>query len=274
MPTRPIKTLSISLLLLGISASTIAQTPVAYVLEVDGKWSLSSNSSNLLRAGQKLAAGGVIRIDSPSRSNRIVIANLRGEIIITRNCEVEVCSRPIKLSGVAAQRSLASVVFDAAMDLIWGAPDRYSAHRSRSDELSDGVVKLSEDRIDFGSVLRKPGRYYLRWRTVPAKSESAGKWSDPTAVILDPQGLALVTASSFKPGLFEVNLLRSMGNGYEPTAAAWVLVCAAPAYEKCNASYQEAVELTKKWGDQVKPEAARLFLQAHLDSLARQTVVP
>lgn len=271
MAIRPIKILSISLLLLGISASTIAQTPVAYVLEVDGKWFLSSNSSNLLRPGQKLAAGGVIRIDSPSRSNRIVIANLRGEIIITRNCEVEVCNRPIKLSGLPAQRSLAGVVFDAAMDLIWGAPDRYSVHRSRSDELADGVVKFSEDKIDFGAVLKKPGRYYLRWRTVPGESESASKWSDPTAVILDPQGLALVTASSFKPGLYEVNLLRSMGNGYEPTAAAWVLVCASPAYEKCNASFQEAVELTKKWGDQVKPEAARLFIQAHLDSLARQT---
>jgi hypothetical protein len=270
MTIRPIKILSISLLLLGISIPAIAQTPVAYVLEVDGKWFLSSNGSNLLRPGQKLAAGGVIRIDSPSRSNRIIIANLRGEIIITRNCEVEACNRPIKLSGLPAPRSLAGVVFDAAMDLIWGAPDRYSVHRSRGDELSDGVVKLSGDKIDFRPVLKKPGRYYLRWRTVPAGSEAASKWSDSTDVILDSQSVALVTVSSFKPGLYEVNLLRSMGNGYEPTAAAWVLVCAAPAYEKCNASFQEAFELTKKWGDRVKPEAARLFLQAHLDSLARQ----
>jgi len=248
----------------------MAQASVAYVLEVDGNWFLASNSANLLRPGQKLAAGGVIRIDSPSRSNRIVIADLRGEIIITRNCEVEVCNRPIKLPDLPAQRSVVGVVFDAAMDLIWGAPDRYSVHRSRSDELSDGVVKLSEDKIDFGSVLKKPGRYYLRWRSVPVGSEAASKWSDPTEVILQSQGLALVTVSSFKPGLYEVNLLRSMGNGYEPTAAAWVLVCASPSYEKCNSSFQEATELTKKWGDRVKPEAARLFIQAHLDSLARQ----
>lgn len=264
-----IKFFLIGLLVFFCSFPANAQTSIGYVLDFDGTWYLNGDRSNVLKRGAKLPAGGVIRIDSASRSNLLVIANLRGEIIITRTCETESCSRPIKLPENQPPRSFGSAIFDAAMGLIWGSPDRYSAHRSRSEELTDGVVKLSEDKIDFTPVLKKPGRYYLRWRLVPGATEAASRWSDPINVNIERDSLA--PAPAFKPGLYEVNLMRQMGNGYEPTGAAWVLVCSSPEYEQFSSSFREATELTKQWGDRVKPEAARLFLQAHLDQLAKQT---
>lgn len=252
---------------IGFGASSIfAQKYVGYVLDIEGNWVL--NGSNTLSQGEKLPAAGLIRLNSPSRFNRIVIANLRGEIIISRNCSVDNCSRAFSLPRQAPPSSMLNTAFDTVMEMIWGSPDRYSAHRSRSGELSDGVLKLSGEKIDFSSILNDQGEQYLRWQVVSQNKDDCNMWSPP--IKLDKT--AIVSTSDLKPGLYMFELMRRMGSNYETMSSAWVLVAGESDYENKSSSFQQAKKLTEKWGENVKPETVRLFLQAKLDDLAKQVV--
>ncbi len=245
------------------AASIFAQTNVGYVLDIEGNWVL--NGSNALSQGEKLPAAGSIRLNSASRFNRIVIADLRGEVIISRNCAVDNCSRAFSLPRNAPTNSILNAAFDTVMEMIWGSPNRYSAHRSRSGELSDGVLKLNGATIDLKSVLNNQGEQYLRWQAVSPNKDDSCVWSPP--IKLDKT--ATVSAADFKPGLYTFELRRRMGESYETTSSAWILVADETSYEKTLASFQQAKDLTKKWGETVKPETVRLYLQAKLDDLAR-----
>ncbi len=245
------------------AVSTFAQNNVGYVLDIEGNWVL--NGSNALSQGEKLPAAGLIRLNSSSRFNRIVIADLRGEVIISRNCAIDNCSRAISLPRQAKPSSAWNTAFDTVMEMIWGSPNRYSAHRSRSGELSDGVLKLSDETIDFKSVLNNQGEQYLRWQAISQNKDDSCIWSPP--IKLDKT--AIVSPSDFKPGLYTFEMGRRMGDSYETTSSAWILVADEANYEKTRSLFQQAKELTEKWGETVKPETVRLYLQAKLDDLAR-----
>ncbi len=248
------------------AASVFAQQNVGYVLDIEGNWVL--NGSNALSQGEKLPAAGSIRLNSSSRSNRIVIADLRGEVIIKRDCAVDNCTRAFSLPRQAPPSSMWNAAFDTVMEMIWGAPNRYSVHRSRSGELSDGVLKLSGETVDFSPFLSNQGEQYLRWQLVSQNKDDSHTWSQP--IKLDK--FAIVSASDFKPKLYIFELMRRMGNNYETTSSAWILVTNKANYEKTKSSFQQAKELTEKWGSNVKPETVRLYFQAKLDDLARQVV--
>lgn len=255
------------LIVIGFAAiSLAAQSPVGYVVEIEGNWVL--NGSNALSLGEKLPAAGSIRRQSSSRDDRITIADMRGNVLepVSRNCGNGNCSGVITLPRQARASSLWNVAFDTVMEAIWGSPNRYSAHRSRSGEISDGVVKLTDGKIDLSSVLKIQGDQHLRWRVISQKEDSAAEWTKPVKL----EKTALV--SGFQPGLYEINLVRSNGGNYEPVASAWILVATAADYEKAQASFRAAQELTKTWGDKVRPESMQLFLQASLDNLARKAV--
>jgi hypothetical protein len=135
--------------------------------------------------------------------------------------------------------------------------------------LLDGVVKLDRGEIDFSPVLKNTGRYYLRWRARPRQGQ-AGNWSNPISLNLERGGTALVTSPNFKPGVYEVNLLRNVKGIYEPFASAWILVSTPPEYENLAASFRLAVELTEQWESKLESTTPREFLHAHLDYLAEQ----
>ncbi|MCY7346450.1 MAG: hypothetical protein LH614_09565 [Pyrinomonadaceae bacterium] len=254
-------------LAIGFGATSIfAQKDVGYVLDIEGNWVL--NGSNALSQGEKLPAAGSIRPNSSSRYNRIVIADLRGEVLISRNCAVDNCSRAFSLPRQPPPSSMLNTAFDAVMELIWGSPNRYSTHRSRGGELSDGVLKLSGDKVDFSSVLKIETEQYLRWKAISQNKDDSPTWSPPIKLAKAPT----VSASDFKPGLYAFELMRRMGGNYETTSSAWILIADEANYEKNRASFQEAKELAEKWGEKVKPETAKIYLQAKLDDLARQTV--
>jgi len=266
--------LSINLLFIfagALSTSSIAaQTPVGYVLELQGNWYLNRNVSSVLRRWQKLPPASSISIEKPTPDDYIVVVSLSGEIIDSRHCHVDNCLRPINLPRAPAQRSWLQVMFQGTMDLLLGSPDRYSRHGIRNlPALSDGVVKLEKGEIDFSPVLKNTGRYYLRWRARP-RGGKAGNWSNPVSLNLKRGGTALVAVPDFKPGLYEVNLLRYEMGSYEPFASAWVLVSMPPEHENFAASFRQAVELTEQWESKVDSTTSRQFLHAHLDYLAGQ----
>lgn len=267
--------LSVSLVVISFTSLVAAQssrTPVGYVLEIQGEWHLIGNSSPLKR-WQKLRPGGTVRVKTPTPDTRIVIASLGGSIIDSRNCDAGVgeCAKPIKLPGNNTGRSLLGVVFDVTTEFLLGAPDRYEriGTRPMGGALSDGVVKLDSGEIDFRPVLKQTGRYYLRWRARP-RSGKAGEWSSPVGFRTEMGQPALVAVSDFKPGLYEINLQNFKDGTYETFASAWVLVSTSPRYESAAASFQQAVDLTEKWGTTVEPDTSRRFLRAHLDYLAEQ----
>lgn len=274
------KMLSISLLSISLAVISFSpllrtaqafQTPVGYVLEIEGEWYLNGDTSRPLERWQKLPPGGTISIKARTPAARIVISSLNGGLVDSRDCEADGCSRPITLPGNKAPRSLLRVGFDATVALLLGSPPVYSIHRVRTfgGALTEGVVKLDRGEIDFSPVLKQTGRYYLRWRK-RAPASKPGKWSNRVGLGTESDRPALVAASNFKPGLYEVNLQRLEGGSYETFASAWVMVSAATGYENAAASFRQAVALTEQWGTKVEPDTARQFLRAHLDYLAGQ----
>lgn len=257
-------TLAICFLIL-MSNTTEAQTTVGYVLEVSGSWVL--NGSNTLSQGERLPAAGSIRLTTRSRSSRIVIANLRGEILTSRNCAVDNCSSAIILPRGPKPSSTWNAVFATAMELIWGAPDKYSAHRSRSGDISDGVLKIVDGKVDFAPVLISQGEQYFRWHRVSNSTDEKPLGSLPVRLPNPP----VVSSPDLQPGLYSFDLLRRVGDNFETVSSARILITSEDKFEKTRNSFQEAVELTEKWGTSVKPETARLYLQTRLVELARES---
>nr|QEO73727.1 hypothetical protein [uncultured bacterium] len=135
------KMLWVTVLFVGLTVISFAptvtartpQTPVGYVLEIEGEWYLNGNTSEPLRRWQKLPSGGTVRIKALTPGARIVVAGLSGEIIGNRDCDSnDGCSQPIKLPKGHMQRSLLRVALDATVDLLWGSPDRYALARVRN----------------------------------------------------------------------------------------------------------------------------------------------
>lgn len=247
-----------------------AQTSIGYALEIQGDWRLNSNSSTPLRRWQKLPPGGSISIQVPTREAQIVIVSLSGQLIETRKCWKDDCSRPINLPKLRPQRSVLGLAFEAAAELIFGSPPRYSVHRNRTfDGLSDGVARLDKDQIDLTPLLKQTGRYYVSWRPRPLRGRP-GRWSDPVGIRMQLGQPSLVPVTNFKPGLYEINLQRQTGEIYETFASAWILVSAHPNYDRAVASFQQAVDLTEQWGTNVEPYTSQQFLRAYLDYLAQQ----
>src|SRR5689334_6572175 len=71
-------------------SSAFAQQKVGFVLEMHGKWS-DGDAQGFLKLGQLLPGEAVLSNVAPVDDDRIVIANLHGEIIKTVRCKDEVC---------------------------------------------------------------------------------------------------------------------------------------------------------------------------------------
>ena len=248
------------------AVSLAAQSTVGYVADFKGTWIL--NGSKTLSWGDSLPAAGSIRRQSSAGSDFITNADRRGKVIpsASRNCEGD-CSRVITLPGKAPSNSMldaVGAVFGTIAATVSEAPHRKRLHQIRSGELSEAVVTLTNSKIDLSTVLKTQGEQYLRWRVVSAKEARETEWTKP--VKLDKTTLL----SGFQAGLYEISLVRSNGGNFEPVAAAWILVTTAADYQTMQASFHEVQELIKQWGDNVRPETGRLFLQATLDTLARK----
>jgi len=251
--------------------SSVAQTPIGYVLEIEGSWHVNNDFNNTLTLGGKLPASGVISVRSPSRSDRIVIANMRGKIIAARHCAIQDCTRNFTLPQRAPLRSAANVLFRTAMDLIWGAPARYSFHRSRNSPLPDGLAKLEGQALDLSQLLTEQRQYHIRWREVPPAGAAEGVWSQTMMVEVREGSPAYIHVKDVKPGLYEFSLLRPLeGRLVSDGSSSFVLVLPPTKFAKALASFRQATKTTEGWGDKIKPETAQLFLRAYLDGLAQE----
>ena len=186
MPT----TLNLALMACLLCVRLEAQQSAGFVLDMDGIWT-SAGSSQPLSRGQHLPAGALLRNDSPSNGDRIVVANLNGEVVKRIRCKSGVCKEcndsgacndPIRaLPSATPQAGALASSFEAVMELFLGKPDRYSAHRVRGEGLAEAVLQLADGRCDLAPAFRNvdKGRYYIQFKSLSEPGSASGIGFDP-----------------------------------------------------------------------------------------------
>jgi hypothetical protein len=252
--------------------SALGVENVGYVFEVRGEWTLNGDSRELLRTGQELPAGGVIRNRSGDASDRIAVAGRAGLIIDNRSCGGGHCGSPIRLPRASRHEpTLMSVLMDTAMKLLRSDPERYRVYIIRGVTLQEAVARLADDRLDLSAVFAKAGAgtYHLRLTPLSEKVE-AGREPLPQVVFAwDPARPSPLPARGLHPGLYELTLLKDDGLGPTPVTA-WFFALGAGDFKDAAASFAEARRLTLRMGRGVSRQAARSFERAWLDHLSKK----
>jgi hypothetical protein len=129
-------------------------------------------------------------------------------------------------------------------------------------EVREAVIPLRDGRADLAPALRDAlrGPYQLRMRPFPG-----GVPLPPVSVQWMPGNPAAVPASALTPGLYRLEVLDSGRTASE----AWILLCGPADFLSRSAEFQQAIEQTARWSDEMDAAAMRPLLRAYLESLAR-----
>lgn len=256
---------------------------IGFVLNLYGKWFLEveGQTPERINSGRALPAGGTIRVQSPDSSNFIDIVLLNTGTI-SRSCcnkdksrKREECDKPISLPKTIENKSSLLERMLVSMKQLLQRPERPVAALSRGGgHMEDSVIKLEDDQVDLSPVFNnmEGGLYHLSFRTVVHDTESSSEMSlDKVDLKWEPDHAFRIKIKHLKPGLYKLRLLEMYGEHYEPTPSeAWVLFVEPEKFEQAFASYQEAVQLTSKWSEDIKPDSVRNFLRSYLELLAGQ----
>jgi hypothetical protein len=275
--------------------AVMAQTNVAYVLDIGGQWQVEGAGQNLQR-GNSLRANARVRASATrGTSTFIIIANLNGNIIARKYCrDSGACDSPIQLPAAAAAPSLISRVFGTVISLWGGNSSKYGTLGSRdaARALKEGVALLKDGQVDLTAALNTLPKdtYRLRFVTIPCVDLALCKTIlGPVDVMWEPGKPALIPAGDLKSGLYEVQLLRKNAGPVVPTekgTEAWVLVSPPANYDAQAAAFAAAKDLTKSWqatmqsmnqgesGKTIKGTTVSSFLRATLDHLAAEPQQP
>ncbi|HSK72893.1 MAG TPA: hypothetical protein VK892_14420, partial [Pyrinomonadaceae bacterium] len=255
------------LIVFGACVSFIEAQRIGYVFEIRGNWYLNGNTP--LRQGQEVPASGIISTKSPGRFDYIKIADLNSKIRINQRCS-QACS--FGLPNAAAEPGYFSAILSTLMNLIREPTRKRTQVVARNvNVISEGIVKLENNKINLQPLLNLEGKNYLKWRKIHLESEKFGDWSLPIELKTEG-GAAIVSPAGFQPGLYEFALLRKMENSFEETDSAWVLISSAEDFEKNKQSFKKVEELIENLGDEIRSETALLFRNVYLDNLARENV--
>jgi hypothetical protein len=137
--------------------------------------------------------------------------------------------------------------------------------RGLESQLKEAVVPLAGDRVDISAVFQDvdSGSYRVRFESV------SGGMRTPTLQVDWTKGTSVsVTIPGVTAGLYKLQLLD--GNGQQTGSDAKVLINEPEDFKKNRAAFQEALDATKKWPDEVDARAPRAFLRQVLDGLSRQ----
>jgi hypothetical protein len=256
-----------------ITANSASAQEIGYVLDISGDWTL--NNDTALTNSSPVTANGVIATKSPSdRANYIVIANRSGKIIARKACRNSgECNNPIRLPS-PTQPSVAGELFKDIMGWWWRSePKKYAAAESKGTNLNEAVAKLQNNQLDLSSVflLMDADDYVLKLEPLfQVDKPTREKSGRPISYQWDPKKPKPLVGVELTPGLYRLSLLSNENEVWEETGTdAWVLISNQARYEELQASFKQAVDLTKDWGKRVKPNTARSFLRAELDRLSK-----
>jgi hypothetical protein len=138
--------------------------------------------------------------------------------------------------------------------------------RGLEPELNDAVVLLTGDHLDVSPAFQgmESGNYRVRLEPVSGGKTTAPAlvtWTEGSSVSLSVPGLAR--------GLYKLGQVDA--NGQLAAPETWVLVSRPEDFEKNRSTFQEALDATKKWPDEVDARAPRAFLRQVLDGLSQQS---
>lgn len=256
----------------GTSPLLLAQQRVGYVLEMQGKWTISGTSENL-NLGQSIVGGTLLMNFSPVDGDRIVIANLQGEIVKTIRCKSGVC-RECRESGACydpvhplpnkpESASTVTTAFNAVLELFANKPDRYSVHRVRGSVAAiakNGVVRFDSSEIEASDFLDGQEKGSYEFQFIPLSGEGSGTRalkSNLNPFNWTPGQKASLAIEGIHAGLYEVRI----AHGGE-TSSGWVLMCNPASYSSSDASFQAFKSQTDSWGASVSQATKQAYQRA------------
>jgi hypothetical protein len=258
-------------------APVFAQQNVGFVLDLHGKWT-DGDGQGFLKLGQLLPGEAVLSNPSPAENDRIIVANLRGDIIKTVRCKEGVCREctesgacydPIHpLPKAGDSTGTISTLFNAVLDLFAEKPERYSLHRVRGtdpERTKSEVVRLDANAVDLGPLLegKEKGRYEVQFVSISKNVRSGGKpQSFESGINWNPGEKAALVLHGIVPGLYEVLLNRGSS-----TTTGWILLCAGADYQPAADSFEEFVRRTDSWGSNITPATRQAYQRAFLEYL-------
>lgn len=255
--------------LIIIPNSVSAQT-VGYVLEVKGNWYLN-DSNTPLRKGDTLSASRVVRVESPNNFDgiTIVLANNR---TISRRCPSVNCRTPISLPAVSRWSSIGKIL-QGAITVFIGRGDILGGIFTKSESISESVVKSDDGKAEIYSLTNLEGENCLRWRSISiGRKETFGEWSEPLKLKNDKK----ISISNLKPGLYEFTFANPRENCLvNYPQSAWILVSSTKNFEKSRKSFDEFKKMTDEWKKEteefpIREETIVSLLRAHLYNLAKE----
>jgi len=258
--------------------SASAQQKIGYVLAMEGTWTLSGDTPELI-LGQSLPAMGLLVNPTPRDGDNIVVADLRGEVIKTVRCKNGACRECRQLGGcydpiqqlpaVADKTTTFGTTLSAVLELFAGKPDRYSVHRVRGAEpigRAAGVAQLEGSTVEISYFMEglDKGSYEVQAASLVGAGGNERNWrSSATTVNWNPGNSVPLVLKGIQPGLY----LLSFGNK-GTSGFAWVLLCDSRAYPSAVASFDGFSKQMEIWGDSVSENMKKSYQRAYLDYLA------
>lgn len=272
---RYVQTLLIVVALLVIPPFAHTESYVAYVLDCKGSWFLEGRPGKSLRIGERLPAGGVIRNQSPETDDFLIVVALNGSLIQDVSCTPpKNCWTSIVLpSNSDVKENAFGIVLHAAMELIFGAPSRYSVHRARDnpDTLSEAILPIEKGQVDISDAFKSmaSGSYRVSFRYLGSKRVQSSVANLKLVVNWIRAKETKLLNRQLRPGLWEIQAISEAENPYVATPhIAWVLLVDKRAYNSKRKEFREAVTGTEIWPRSVTPETKTQILRAYLDNLA------
>jgi len=258
-----------------------AQEKVGYILDVQGCWAVAGNSQCLKR-GDSVKPGVLMgnTAAKPSDTDRIVIADLKGDAIKRIRCKNSLCNEcrksgtcydPIQpLPQLPPPPSVLRASFEGLMALFSSKPERFSVHRVRGETLSDTVAQVSEERIYLGQVLNglKGGPYHLIFIRIDRNGDLSDWKSDPVEVGGEHIDANQTVIRGLHPGLYEANL-----DTRDFSKNLWVLFVNNDAYANLNDAFRRISIAIETWGDEVPANIKDSYRRAYLAYLDQQLEV-
>ena len=261
-----------ALLVLAVNAAMAAEKlgDRWVVVGIVGKWKTVADAKPLY-LGQPLAQGTAFVRDPPAaRSGSITLA-FDKDARVTHACEnAGDCAKPFEVTP-PPKREAASTSFREVLAAWVERPKTFIAAVSRDvGSLHDAVVPSSGAGADLTALVSGLGKgtYWLKIeRLQPGSDEAVPVGSGPTMLTWDPERKSSGTVAGLAPGLYRLQMSNREG---EATGGdAWALVRTAGDYAKAQAAFQQIVDQTAAWTEDVPPAGIRAIHRARLEMLAR-----
>lgn len=168
------------------------------------------------------------------------------------------------------QKSTGSPSFLTTLLALGKRPNRYIAAVSRDyGSLRDGVVRMNENSADLAPVFADLGKGDYRFkidRVQPGSDQVIPFGNGPIMVSWDPNRYGSGSLS-LTPGLYRIQITNAQG---EATGSdAWALVRRTQDYDKAKASFDEIVNQTASWHEDVPASGIHALYRARLEALSQ-----